>query len=122
MLDARQAETIAYIGDGEIICRQCAIDNWGALTISKLDEGLWSRADGELSPLSRYDVDTYNSERAGFPNDYGYEIAVADDMTHSVFNESGELIAGPFDCEWAAEEAIYELVRECCGECGEVID
>ncbi len=62
MLTGYQCEIVAYLGDGEIICRECAAQDYSELTLEKVDLGLTNVS--ELRPLIRYNVDELNGERA----------------------------------------------------------
>lgn len=64
MLTGYQCETVAYIGDGEIICRDCALQDYSSVALEKLDMGLACAASDRLSPLSRYSLGEYVSETA----------------------------------------------------------
>jgi hypothetical protein len=62
MLTSSQCETVAFITDGEIICRDCALRNYGELRVNAAECGLEAIA-GDLSPLIRYSVDELSGER-----------------------------------------------------------
>jgi len=111
MLTGYQCEVVAFIGDGEFVCYDCAH--------KALDEGTFARAErglGDLSPVIRYSLDEYNSERV-------YEEA-EQQLVERV--ENGDL-PNPATQEerWSALEAIVEELgdsyNETCGQCGEVI-
>ena len=62
MLTAYQVETVAYVGDGSIVCRECAISRYGTVAITSLDQGLDEFAPPDVSPLIRYELEEYLSE------------------------------------------------------------
>lgn len=101
MLTAHQCEIIAYIGDGEIICRECAVAQESTVTIEKLDAGL--SACTSLQPLIRYEVDEYNSERAHEYVEYELGLTWSDDPD-------------------AYDKAFEDYPKECCGSCGAELD
>jgi hypothetical protein len=116
MLTASQCEIVAYATDGEIVCRDCAIRDYGELSASKADEGLVNAYD--LSPLIRYSIDEYNGERV-------YEEAnerIRDwRYDHPVL---AELLLDDHR-EWRLADRIVDRLGdtfdERCGSCGEVI-
>lgn len=57
MLSAYSATVVAYVTDGEIICRECALDRYGELEVNMVDTGIDDSL-SELSPLCRYDLDS----------------------------------------------------------------
>ncbi|MDF2753398.1 MAG: hypothetical protein K0S82_1781 [Gaiellaceae bacterium] len=59
MLTAYQAETIAFVGEGEIVCYDCVEKETGELGLEQADRGLHHT----YSPLCRYSIDEHNGER-----------------------------------------------------------
>jgi len=111
MLTGYQCETIAYLGDGEIICRECAIAETSALTIEKVDMGLSNSSD--LRPLSRHSVDESSSEQT-----WGYAAQLVRE-----FNEKypGFRLTPTHEDRLTARWADRHPVNETCGACGEEI-
>jgi len=60
MLTGFQCETIAFYppDSGEFLCVDCAVAEYGALAVSKSEDGI-----GPISPVSRYSLDEISSER-----------------------------------------------------------
>jgi hypothetical protein len=127
MLTAYQCETIAFVTDGEILCRDCAIARFGEIRIVTSERGL--NEYGDLSPLIRYEIDSMSGEEQ-------YERAeerlrdFAEDhpaFTSCLFELTGDT-AHTLRFQWAhgAYRLIDKLAEkvpgETCGQCGEEID
>lgn len=128
MLTGYQCEIVAFIGDGEIICRDCAH--------RALDEGQFARSErglGELSPLIRYSIDELNGERAYEAAEERLRDFVDDHPAFSrcLFEEGQDLGDGfVWRHRWSTNgyRALDHLVEkfgntyaERCGDCGEEI-
>lgn len=110
MLTGYQVEIVAFIAEGEFVCRDCAHKALDNGELAELGIGC------SYSPVSRYSIDEYNSERV-------YEAAeerVSDfELDHPYFFE------GVRDKRWRLIDKVVEKIgdtyAETCGECGEVI-
>lgn len=113
MLTGYQCEVVAFIGEGEFICYNCAQKALDAGEFAQSELGL-----GSLSPVIRYSLDEFNGERV-------YEAA------EEAYEERAENGTAPVDDDgtplekWRAIDVIAEELEdayaECCSECGEVI-
>lgn len=126
MLSGYQCEIIAYVGDGEIICRKCAVAQESSVTIEKLDAGLSACTD--LSPLIRYSVDEMSGERQ-----YEWARERARDFSESHPVLADKLGVRDFGASFLTDVRERNLWRlydrlaekapgECCGNCGEELD
>lgn len=93
MLTGYQCEVVAYQHNGEIVCRECAVDATSSVTVDKAERGLTTSHD--LSPLIRYSLDEYTSENAWEYASQEYEEGTAE-----------------FD------KAVEDYPNESCGSCG----
>ena len=125
MLSAHGAEVIAYVGDGYIICRDCAIKRTSTLTIDKVDAGL-SNGSGGLSPLIRYTIQTENGERIWeeaeervreFERRHPTWLGVLADVT----DEKRGMLRWRL-VDRVAERMPEDVYGEHCEDCGEFID
>ena len=113
MLSGYQCEIIAYIGDGEIICRDCAAKDYSELTLDKLDAGISCVASGHISPLIRYSVDEL---------DRSYEYA---EERWDEFQRDHPALYEALDVpDWRVIDRRAEKhpCPECCGSCGKPLD
>ncbi len=101
MLTAHQCEIVAFVTDGGIICRDCAVSRFGEMGVAALEEGLAEFLPQDVSPLIRYEVDTYAGELA---SEHADEVVSYDDDPE----------------RWNAEYDGYPGVT--CDDCCEVID
>lgn len=62
MLTATQCEIVAYVTDGEIVCRDCLVARYSTVFVERLDAGIGGSTH-DISPLIRYEVDTLSGER-----------------------------------------------------------
>ena len=118
MLDSSQCEIIAYLGDGSVVHRECAREEFSGETLANVDSGLFVADEdaSELQPLIRYDVDTWASEDAGEQ----YDIRPSEDRERVVLVHSDDgAIIGTYDSEGEAETALWELpCGPSCDRCG----
>lgn len=73
MLTAFQVERVAYVGDGEIVCRACAVAEYEAIEAgdgqdsTPLDDMSWAEDDQAIevvlgyAPVSRFEMDEYDA-------------------------------------------------------------
>lgn len=64
MLTATQVETVAFVTDGGIICRDCAESRFGELGVAAIEEGIAEFLPQDVSPLIRYELDNLVGELA----------------------------------------------------------
>lgn len=76
MLTASQVEIVAFVTDGGIICRDCATQRFGELGVAAIEEGLAEFLPSDVSPLIRYELDTYIGELA---DEHADEVADYDE-------------------------------------------
>ena len=50
-----QAETIAYMTEGAIICKDCAVKRYTTVGVAKIDAGIYHNPD--ISPLCRMSIE-----------------------------------------------------------------
>jgi hypothetical protein len=117
VLTASQCETVGAIGDGEIICLECARYVHGGLAVDRAREGLTTGAD--ISLLSRYEADEWASNDAWERHDVVHENRPDDDeeLVAIVVDDCGEFRDGPFYSIGEAEEYIYGDAHLYCGRC-----
>ena len=72
MLTGYQCETVAYIGDGFVVCRECAVKQSSELSIEKADRGLVNTSG--LDPISRFSAEEEWSFEGLYCEDCGTEI------------------------------------------------
>lgn len=98
MLTAYQCETVAFVTDGGIICRDCATAKFGEMGTAALEEGIAEFVPQDVSCLIRYELDTIIGE-------YAAERA----------NEEGDWVADPdaWDARYEAAPDFYT-----CDSCG----
>lgn len=117
MLSGYQCEVIAYVTDGDIICRECAAEDYSELTLDKLEQGLTCVATGHLSPLIRYQVDeldrSYEYAEERVREFVGDHPALFSTDTEGWLGRFNQLVD-----RWAQRHP----VPECCGSCGKELD
>ena len=64
MLTAHQAETVAFVTDGGIICRDCAEKRFGEMGTAAIEEGFAEFVPSDVSPICRYELDSWAGEIA----------------------------------------------------------
>lgn len=62
MLTFHQAETAAWVNEGEFICPSCAENEVDGDTRERARQGLWHS--GDLSPICRYELEEYKYSSA----------------------------------------------------------
>jgi hypothetical protein len=62
MLTASQCEIVAFVTDGGIICHDCAVSRFGEMGVAALEEGLAEFLPQDVSPLIRYELDSFQGE------------------------------------------------------------
>lgn len=104
MLTASQVEIVAFVTDGGIICRDCATQRFGELGVAAIEEGLAEFLPSDVSPLIRYELDTYIGELASEHADEAVARAEAE--------------GGDYDAEWQAAYDEYPDEYPCdnCGQ------
>lgn len=113
MLTGYQAEIVAFIGDGEFVCYDCAHKALDAGEFAAAENGL-----GSLSPVSRYSVDEIDGERTWEAAED--RVREFEDrhplLAHVVLNDNNR---------WRLVDRIADKLgdtfNERCGECGEVL-
>jgi hypothetical protein len=116
MLTGFQAEVIAFIGEGEFICYECAHE--------MLDEGEFAAAERgfsscSLTPVCRYSMDAESGEVT-----YEYAREMVGDFLadHPAIDPDKKVGWGTVEdrlVEWWAESHPY---HETCGNCGKEIE
>ena len=116
MLSGYQCEIVAYLGDSEFLCRDCAIEHTSALTVEKADMGLANS--GGLTPLIRYTIDEHNGQRVW---------EAASERVQRFANEHPVIWAGlgDQDRDWRLIDRVAEKLGdsfdERCGQCEKVL-
>jgi hypothetical protein len=109
MLTASQCEVIAFVTNGEILCRDCAKAKFGEIRIVSCEEGL--NRYGDLTPLSRYEVEEFDRQRIYDAAQEQYENERPKGTTQAEeWREIERLV-----------EALEDAYTERCGACGEVL-
>lgn len=116
MITAHQAEVIAFITDGDIICLDCAKLAYGEDSVALAEEGLYSEAD--ISPLIRYSLDEYVGESNW---EYARERVGEFLDRHPAIAESPLLDDGPGELIDRVFTRRYADLGYPCGNCGEEI-
>jgi len=110
MLTGYQCETIAYLGDGEIICRECAIAETSALTIEKVDMGLSNSSD--LRPISRHSLDESSGEQTwDYASEHVREFLAGHPAVVLTPHQEDYLID-----RWSGRHPVNETCGSCCEE------
>lgn len=104
MLTASQCEIVAFVTDGGIICRDCATARYGEMGVAAIEEGLAEFLPRDVSPLIRYELDTYIGE-------------LASEHASEYCDEHG-VEPGEYDRVWDREYDNY-LTEYPCDGCGE---
>lgn len=113
MLTASQVETVAFITDGGIICRDCAIRRFGEMGVAAMEEGIAEFLPQDVSPLIRYELDTLIGENA---SEYATETVGPWPSSVLHMSQAEEALAD----EW--QEAFDSYPDEYpCDNCGEGI-
>jgi len=110
MLTAYQCEVVAFVTDGGIICRDCAI--------ARLDRG---ELDSEVSPLIRYSLDEEQSVMSEDWVNWDYdaeEIRDTEDgrfaLIHGRWHAEGCACGPAIFCDDGGEELVEEYVDYTC--------
>lgn len=106
MLTASQCEIVAFVTDGGIICRDCAVRRYGEMGVAALEEGIAEFLPQDVSPLIRYELDTYVGELA---SEHADEYVLEHDIEPS-----------EHDAVWEREYDSYPGYP--CDDCGSEID
>jgi hypothetical protein len=96
MLTSYQVETVAFVTDGGIICRDCAIRQYGEYGVAALEEGIAEFLPSDVSPLIRYELDTLLSEQA---NEYANEEVGGYDDHEDDWNTAYDNAPDSYPCD-----------------------
>lgn len=118
MLTATQVEIVAFVTDGGIICRDCAIERFGEMGVAAIEEGIAEFLPQDVSPLIRYELDNVISKDAH--EWVSQEGEVWQNIDGDWFGRMNGETYGPFDAEWRAEEALLDAQPDeyGCDNCG----
>lgn len=118
MLTATQVETVAFVTDGGIICRDCAESRFGELGVAAIEEGIAEFLPRDVSPLIRYELDNIIGEDAH--EWIAQEGEVWQNIDGDWYSRTNGETHGPFDSEDEAEQALYDEYPDeyACDDCG----
>lgn len=117
MLTASQCEIVAYVTDGEIVCRDCLVARYSTVFVERLDAGIGGSTH-DISPLIRYEVDNLSSERIWEAAEERVD-RFADD--HPAIFQAVEAEHGRWRIVDRVAENLGDAYGEHCGECCDVL-
>lgn len=123
MLTAYQAETVAFSGDGELVCYDCVKAELDEVAFAKAEDGLHHT----YSPLCRFTVDEYDGERIWEKATQRVDDFVADHpvLADLLLKDPTDEYGHRRDWTWRLVDRVTENLgdafKETCGNCGAVL-